>query len=257
MNDFVDMDMKKMFSIRAGRGFTLMETLLAIALVGVLLSIFLTVFVPARGLVRQALTRQESERITGILRSELSMLRGDERADSGAKSSSENQYLTTFDKGFHWLRKTSKPSSAIVVFSYRADLSKPARKDGTYPAVPAGKSVPGKDVQLVSIACPMDDPLHRDDIRDAVGPVFLVKMTQLELKSNGEYRMASSPGVISQASSPENYVSQAGQRDAWGGVIFCRAEFYHMSPPNPARYKGKTWKKLGRPLFSANLSFRR
>lgn len=251
------MDMKKMFSIRAGRGFTLMETLLAIALVGVLLSIFLTVFVPARGLVRQALTRQESERITGILRSELSMLRGDERADSGAKSSSENQYLTTFDKGFHWLRKTSKPSSAIVVFSYRADLSKPARKDGTYPAVPAGKSVPGKDVQLVSIACPMDDPLHRDDIRDAVGPVFLVKMTQLELKSNGEYRMAGSPGVISQASAPENYVSQAGQRDAWGGVIFCRAEFYHMSPPNPARYKGKTWKKLGRPLFSANLSFRR
>ena len=251
------MDMKKMFSIRAGRGFTLMETLLAIALVGVLLSIFLTVFVPARGLVRQALTRQESERITGILRSELSMLRGDERADSGAKSSSENQYLTTFDKGFHWLRKTSKPSSAIVVFSYRADLSKPARKDGTYPAVPASKSVPGKDVQLVSIACPMDDPLHRDDIRDAVGPVFLVKMTQLELKSNGEYRMAGSPGVISQASTPENYVSQAGQRDAWGGVIFCRAEFYHMSPPNPARYKGKTWKKLGRPLFSANLSFRR
>ena len=77
---FVDMDMKKMFSIRAGRGFTLMETLLAIALVGVLLSIFLTVFVPARGLVRQALTRQESERITGILRSELSMLRGEERA---------------------------------------------------------------------------------------------------------------------------------------------------------------------------------
>ena len=238
---FVDMDMKKMFSIRAGRGFTLMETLLAIALVGVLLSIFLTVFVPARGLVRQALTRQESERITGILRSELSMLRGDERADSGAKSSSENQYLTTFDKGFHWLRKTSKPSSAIVVFSYRADLSKPARKD----------------VQLVSRACPMDDPVHRDDIRDAVGPVFLVKMTQLELKGNGEYRMAGSPGVISQASTPENYVSQAGQRDAWGGVIFCRAEFYHMSPPNPARSKGKTWKKLGRPLFSANLSFRR
>ena len=143
------------------------------------------------------------------------------------------------------------------MFSYRADLSKPARKDGTYPAVPAGKSVPGKDVQLVSIACPMDDPLHRDDIRDAVGPVFLVKMTQLELKGNGEYRMAGSPGVISQASAPENYVSQAGQRDAWGGVIFCRAEFYHMSPPNPARYKGKTWKKLGRPLFSANLSFRR
>ncbi len=249
--------MKKVFSIRAGRGFTLMETLLAIALVGVLLSIFLTVFVPARGLVRQALTRQESERITGILRSELNILRADELAGSGANSSTDDKYLTTFDKGFYWLKKTSKPSNAIVVFSYRADLSKPVRKDGTYPPVPASKSVPGKDMQLVSIACPMDDPVHRDDIRDAVGPVFLVKMTQLELKGNGEYRMANSPGTISKASTPENYVSQAGQRDAWGGVIFCRAEFYHMSPPNPARYKGKTWKKLGRPLFSANLSFRR
>lgn len=43
--------MKKVLSFRRFRGFTLMETLLAIALVGVLLSIFLTVFVPARGLV--------------------------------------------------------------------------------------------------------------------------------------------------------------------------------------------------------------
>jgi prepilin-type N-terminal cleavage/methylation domain-containing protein len=248
--------MKKMLFSRL-RGFTLMETLLAIALVGVLLSIFLTVFVPARGLVRQALTRQESERITGILRAELNMLRADEMADSGSDSSSDNQYLSTFDKGFHWLRKTSKPSSAIVVFSYRADLSKPARKDGSYPAVPAGKSVPGKDMQLVSIACPMDDPVHRDDIRDAVGPVFLVKMTQLELKADGEYKPVGSPGVVSKASAPEQYVSQAGQRDAWGGALFCRADFYHMSPPNPARYKGKNWKKLGRPLFSANLSFRR
>ncbi|MBO5684045.1 MAG: type II secretion system protein [Akkermansia sp.] len=249
--------MKKILSSHRFRGFTLMETLLAIALVGVLLSIFLTVFVPARGLVRQALTRQESERITGILRAEMSFLRADEIAGSNATSSSENQYLSTFDKGFHWLRKTAKPSSAIVVFSYRADLSKPARKDGTYPAVPAGKSVPGKDVQLVSIACPMDDPVHRDDIRDAVGPVFLVKMTQLELKSDGEYKLVNSPGVVSQSSNPEKYVSRAGDRDPWGGVLFCRADFYHMSPPNPARYKGKSWKKLGRPLFSANLSIRR
>lgn len=234
-----------------------METLLAIALVGVLLSIFLTVFVPARGLVRQALTRQESERITGILRAEMSTLRPDEIADSGAKNSSANKYLSTFDKGFHWLKRSSRPSSSIVIFSYRADLSKPARKDGSYPAVPASKSVPGKDMQLVSIACPMDDPIHRDDIRDAVGPVFLVKMTQLNLKGEGEYKMAASPGTISGASNPESYVSQAGDRDAWGGAIFFRAEFYHMSPPNPARYKGKTWNKLGRPLFSANLSFRR
>ena len=233
-----------------------METLLAIALVGVLLSIFLTVFVPARGLVRQALTRQESERITGILRAELSILRADERADASDKSSGPNSYLSTFDKGFHWLKKTAQPSTAIVVFSYRADLSKNPRKDGSYPAIPVGKSVPGKNVQLVSIACPIDDPVHKNDIRDAVGPVFLVKMTQL-VESKGTFRMASAPGTVSRAGSPEKYVSAPGAVDAWGGALFCRAEFYHMSPPNPARYKGKSWKKLGRPLFAANMSFHR
>lgn len=234
-----------------------METLLAIALVGVMLSIFLTVFVPARGLVRQALTRQESERITGILRAELNTLRADEYAGKGASDSSENQYKSTFDKGFYWLRKTAQPSKAIVIFSYRADLSKPARADGSFPAVETGKSVPGKDMQLVTIACPMDDPIHRDEIRDAVGPVFLVKMTQLQLKGEGEYRPVANPGVILDANSPEKFVSAPGQAEAWGGVLFCRADFYHMSPPNPARYKGKKWSKLGRPLFSANLSFHR
>ncbi len=249
--------MKRESFLRRFRGFTLMETLLAIALVGVMLSIFLTVFVPARGLVRQALTRQESERIIGILRAEINTLRADEYAGQGATQSNENQYKSTFDKGFYWVRKTAQPSKAIVVFSYRADLSKPARADGTYPAVAAGRSIPGQDMQLVTIACPMDDPIHRDDIRDAVGPVFLVKLTQLQMKGEGVYRPVNSPGVISGASSPEKYMSEPGKADAWGGAIFCRADFYHMSPPNPARYKGKKWGKLGRPLFSANLSFHR
>lgn len=238
------------------RGFTLMESLLAIGLVGVLLSIFLTVFVPARGMVRQALTRQEAERITGILRSEMSRLRADEEAPEGAQKSTANQFLSTFDKGFEWVKKCKNPSTAIVVFSYRADMSKPPRKDGSYPAVPASKSVPGKDTQLVSIACPMNDPLHKDSIRDAVGPVFLVKMTQL-VRNGHEYRLVNAPGVISGASSPSEYASSPDDEMPWGGYIICRADFYHMTPPNPARYKGKSWKRVGRPLFSANVSFHR
>lgn len=248
--------MKKISAFSRLLGFTLMETLLAVALVGVMLSIFLTVFVPARGLVRQALTRQESERITGILRAEINTLRGDEMAKD-AKVSTPDKYLTTFDKGFYWLKKSARPSSSIVIFSYRADLSKSPRADGSFPPVPVGKSVPGKNMQLVSIACPMDDPLHRNDIRDAVGPVFLVKMTQLKHQKDGVYLKLKNPGVIHEANKPEEFVSEPGKADAWGGVIFCRADFYHMNPPNPARYKGKKWEKLGRPLFSANFSFRR
>lgn len=248
--------MKKVSFFHRG-GFTLMETLLAIALVGTLLSIFLTVFVPARGMVQQALTRQDAERITGILRAEMSILRPDEEARAGATSSSENSYLSAFDKGFFWLRSCSKPASAIVIFSYRADMSKNPRADGSFPSIPAAKSVPGRNSQLVSIACPMNDKIHKDDIPNAVGPVFLVSMTQLEQKKAGEFKPVSSPGVISSASAPDNFCSSPGDREAWGGAVFYRADFYLMSPPNPARYKGKTWKQLGRPLFSANLSFHR
>lgn len=243
--------MKKTFS--ALRGFTLMETLLAVALVGVMLSIFLTVFVPARGLVRRALTRQEAERITSVLRAEINTLRPDE---IGNKSSS-NKYRTPFEKGFYWLKKTARPGTSIVIFSYRADLSKAPRPDGTYPAVPANKAVPGKNMQLVTLACPLDDPIHRNDIRDAVGPVFLVKMSQLTKKENGRYETVLTPGHVKEAAGPAEYVSAPGDAEAWGGVLFCRADFYLMSSPNPDRYKGKKWEKLGSPIFSANLSFRR
>lgn len=249
--------MKETSRFRLFRGFTLMETLLAIALVGTLLSIFLTVFVPARGMVQQALTRQEAERITGILRAEMSFLRADEQAPSSATSSSPNSYLSPFDKAFYWLQASSKPTSSVVIFSYRADMSKNPQADGSYPSVPAAKSVPGKNTQMMTLACPMDDRLHKDDIANAVGPVFIVRMTQLEPGKAGEYKLVKNPGVITNASSPDRYVSSPNADEAWGGVVFYRADFFLMSPPNPARYKGKTWKQLGRPLFSANLSFHR
>lgn len=249
--------MKETFRLPRFRGFTLMETLLAIALVGTLLSIFLTVFVPARGMVQQALTRQEAERITGILRAEMSFLRGDEQAPTSATSSTANSFLSPFDKAFYWLKASTKPSSSIVIFSYRADTSKNALADGTYPSVPAAKSVPGKNSQMMTLACPMDDKLHKDDIANAVGPVFIVRMTELEPGKAGEYKMAKNPGVVANAATPERYVSSPSSDEAWGGVVFYRADFFLMTPPNPARYKGKTWKQLGRPLFSANLSFHR
>lgn len=246
----------KQTAVKSPSGFTLMETLLAIALVGVLLSVFLTVFVPARGMVRQALTRQESERITGVLRAEMSTIRPDEQLN-GNGAATPDKFRTPFDKGFYWLLRSKQPSTAIVVFTYRADTGKSPRADGTYPAIPASKSVPGKNTQLISMACPMNDGLHKDDIKDAVGPVFLVRMTQLVEKGGGEYRPVGNPGSIDGASTPEKYVSAPDSKDAWGGAVFYRADFFLMSPPNPARYKGKSWKSLGRPLFSANLSFHR
>lgn len=248
--------MKNKITRRCG-GFTLMETLLAVALVGVLVSIFLTVFVPARGLVQEALTKQEAERITGILRAEMGTIRPNERAGARDKVSSDGKYLTPFDKGFYWIMKSKRPSTSIVIFSYRADTSKSPRADGTYPPVKASKAVPGQNSQLVAIACPMNDSLHKNDIKDAVGPVFVVKMSQLVNQHNGEFKLSPNPGVIAEASKPEDYFSTSDDGKQYGGAVFYRADFYKMSPPNPARYGDRNWKRMGRPLFSANMSFHR
>lgn len=236
-------------------GFTLMETLLAVALVGLLVSIFLTVFVPARGIVQQALTKQEAERITGILRAEMDTIRPNEQPKASAKSSTPNEYLTTFDKGFYWIRQCKQPKTAIVIFSYVADTTKKPLADGTFP--PATGKAQGKATQLMTVVCPMNDRLHAKHIKSAVGPVFVVKMTQLVLNKQGGYSPVKTPGTIQGANKPEDYVSEENADHQFGGVIFYRADFYLMAPPNPDRYARRTWARMGRPIFSANLSFHR
>lgn len=221
-----------------------METLLAVALVGMLLSVFITVFVPVRGMIQQALTKQDADRLVSTLRAEINTLHENER-----------MYNSPFEKGFNWIQASRNPSTSIVIFSYRADTTKGRRADGSYPPIAANKSKPGQDNLLTTIVCPMNNALHRNDIQHAVGPVYLVKLTQL-LPDEERYRLSNTPGSISGASSPETYYSK-DENNPWGTTIFCRAEFYLMNPPNPARFKGRTWSRVGRPIFAANLSFRR
>lgn len=232
------------------RGFTLMETLLAMALVATLVSIFLVVFVPARGMVQKSLAQQDADRLVGVLKAEMKTIRNDERSTTKA---SADKYTNGFDKGFYWLKKTNSPDSAIVIFSYREDLTKEPQKDGTRPSIPASKSVPGETSNLVTIACPIDDKIHRKHIRDAVGPVFVVSMTHLEFR-NGEYKAANKPGTIS-AGSPEEYLQNCVNHEAGGASITYRADFYMLTSPNPNIVKNKKWSRLGRPIFSSVMSF--
>ncbi|MBR5213817.1 MAG: type II secretion system protein [Akkermansia sp.] len=232
-------------------GFTLMETLLAMALVATLVSIFLVVFVPARGMVQKSLAQQDADRLVGVLKAEIKTVRADERTSG---KGSADKYSNGFDKGFYWLLKTRSPESAIVIFSYREDLTKAPGPDGTRPAIPARESVPGETSNLVTIACPIDDKVHRKHIRDAVGPVFLVSMTQLEFKG-GEWKPNTNPGVITGGGSPEDYIRNCANRVLGGPCIFYRADFYLLNTPNPNVVKNKKWNKLGRPIFSSVMSF--
>ncbi len=236
-------------------GFTLMETLLAIGVIGILISIFMTLFLPARGMVRSSLAREESERIISVLRSEMTTLRDNEHASGN--QSSKTQFISGFDKAFSWVEKSKKPSTTIVIFSYRADTSKARRVDGSYPAVPASRNVPSSEVSMVTMACPMNSKLHRNSIRQAVGSVFFVRFTQLYRDSDKGFRLATQGGKIRESKTPDKYVSGPDDKNGYGAVLYLRTDFFMMTPPDPQRYLRRTWSQMESPLFSTNMSIRR
>ncbi len=239
------------------RGFTIMETILAIGLIAMLLGIFLTLFLPAKDMIRAAIAREESDRVISVLRSEMTTLRQNEQAPASSSKSTDTKYVSGFDKAFNWFKRSARPSTSIVIFTYRADLSKSPRADGSYPAVKIGKDLPAGSTALISMACPITDAIHKDDFMHAVGPVFLVRMTQLVEGTNGTFTLAKKSGIIKEAGSPETFVSSEKDKDAWGATLFFQADFYIMSPPSPARYRKMVWEKMAQPTFTTNMSIRR
>ncbi len=109
------------------KGFTLTEVVLAIGVVAVLIVVFMAMFIPARRTVQSALTIREADRIVHALTAELGELRNSERAASNARKSSSSKYVSAFDKAFYWMQFTSRPATTILVYNYRADLTKGAR----------------------------------------------------------------------------------------------------------------------------------
>ena len=101
------------------RGFTLLETVIAIGVLAVLLTGFMVVFTPAADGIRKSINVQQADRLVSVLESELV---------SGRSTMAGN---TPFDTALNRIKESSEPDNAIFVYQYRADLSTP-RSDGTY-----------------------------------------------------------------------------------------------------------------------------
>ncbi len=148
------------------KGFTLTEVVLAIGVVAVLIVVFMAMFIPARRTVQSALTIREADRIVHALTAELGELRNSERAASNARKSSSSKYVSAFDKAFYWMQFTSRPATTILVYNYRADLTKGARKDGTpQPWLEDGGSIPGKNTAVVTGVCLANNKERWDDFK--------------------------------------------------------------------------------------------
>ena len=228
------------------RGFTLLETVIAIGVLAVLLSGFMLVFTPAAEGIRKSINVQQADRLTTTLEQQLTTVPANETTT----------YPTGFDKAFAWIKESSSASNALIVYQYRGDFSAP-RTDGTpTPVATIGNKLPGKDFVVVSMVRRKGDSNLAADLAALEGPVYVVKCTQL-VYNNGEMKL----GTAGEIKDPKNG-TPAANADAYPeAVISFSADFYQMPSTSPGYLTGDAFNKkfatLKTPVFSRNLGVRR
>ncbi len=230
------------------RGFTLLETVIAIGVLAVLLTGFMVVFAPAAEGIRKSISVQQADRLASTLEQELVTLRDAENT----------QFKTGFGKAFAWIKESDSANNAILVYQYRGEVGGSLRADGTpNPVANLKGKLPGKDYVVVPMARRVSDTTgFNQDIQAVEGSIYLVKCTQL-IFDNGELKLGS-PGNIkdpigtSPATDAESYPE---------AVIAFAADFYQMPARTQAYFTGSSFTTkfadLKNPVFSRNLAVRR
>ncbi len=227
------------------KGFTLLETVIAIGVLAVLLTGFLAVFAPAAAGIRKAINVQEADRLTTALERELVTVRSGE----------QNDYATGFDKAYDWIEGSASSGDAIFVYQYRGNPSS-SRSDGTAAPVERADGLPGKDYVVQAMARRISDREFAKDLAALEGGVYLVKCTQLIFK--GGQLEPGNPGSIVDPNGGSGGSSADSYPEA---VIAFAAEFHSMPTRSPAFFTGQAFRgrfnDFKNPVFTRNLAVRR
>ncbi|MGB0993657.1 MAG: prepilin-type N-terminal cleavage/methylation domain-containing protein [Akkermansiaceae bacterium] len=247
------------------KGFTLIETVIAMGIIAIMITAFMAAFGPAVQGIRKSLSVKEANRLASTLEIELSTLRpGDQATD----------YTTKFAKAFEWIEESggTTKDNLILIYQYRGDPAS-VRADGTLePQTDRDKQVPGVDYVLQSVCRRVGDTETEDELQPGVveGRVFLVRMTQLVYNS-GELQVAGAggaPGGMGEIIDPtEPRSSVTNHEDYPEAVIAFQAQFYTMkSSLFPYILNGFQLDDdngdghpddAGKPVFSRNMAIRR
>jgi prepilin-type N-terminal cleavage/methylation domain-containing protein len=235
--------------IRMRRGFTLMETVIAIGVLALLLTAFLAVFGPATTGLRKAISVQEADRLAAALERELVTLRPGTSSD----------YKTGFDKAYQWIDESSSDAStSIFLYQYRGKPDE-IRSDGSMEPYTAGGGVAGKDFIVQPSVRMRDDPLFLEDMDALDGRIFTAKLTQLEF-NNGQLTKREEGGINPDPNGTNESLGGTGSDAYVEAVIAFAAEFFIVpnSDPNYVKPGGKfNPENLGKPVFTRNLAVRR
>lgn len=234
----------KPFRISRQRGFTLLETVIAIGVLAVLLTGFMIVFTPAAEGIRKAINVQQADRMASTLEQELITLR-------------TKDYPTGFDKSFEYIKNSNTAKDALFVYQYRGGVSSLRADDSTPTPQPLLKEkLPGKDYVVVPMMRRKSDPKFAEDLTAVEGAVYLVKCTQLIFSgnqlTNGTAGTIKDPKLGAAAASADVYPE---------AVIAFAAEFY-LTPAKTKEYFlsnafSTRFPILKNPVFTRNLAVRR
>ncbi len=248
------------------RGFTLLETVIAIGVLAVLLTGFMVVFTPAAEGIRKSINVQQADRMASAVEQELVSLR---------KGEATTNIVTGFDKSFEWIKGSDSANTALMVYQYRGQIGGTPRSDGTPDPVGDIKSkLPGKDYTVIPMVRRKNDSKFSQDLEAIEGPVYLVKCTQLVFgalpsPATGNGLIAGTLGQIKNPKpkpSPDTvppYVAGpfTNAADYPEAVIAFSADFYQMPAKTTAYFGGGAFTtkftNLRNPVFSRNLAVRR
>jgi len=245
----------KTFSHKSARGFTLMESVIAIGVVAVLLTTFLAVFGPASQSIRRALSAQDANRLQTTLERELQILR----------EGTDSDFQSAFAKAFDWIENSGEADTAVLLYNYRGD-PKDIRPDQSLEAYDRDGGQSGREFILQSAVRrrgDSDSDLEKD-LKQVQGQIFYVRMTQLVFDPQDG---ALIPGEHGQISSMHDEGEVANDMDDYpGGMIAFAANFYALKSNNINYIENLDLKDdngdghpdvFGKPLFSRNLGVRR
>lgn len=242
-----------------GAGFTLMETVIAIGIVALLLTGFLTVFGPASSAIQRSLQGAEAQRLADAVETELNILRED---DIGT-------YDSAFDKAFDLvldsptLTDAGDKNGGLFAYSYRAEL--PFSVEGSSGALRPYTGTDGiadQDFSVVAVARGIggkndDAELIRRELASLIGRVYFVRLIPLEIKENdGVFvNREEDPGTGAKlrgetSTNPEDYE---------GAGLPIAIEFYE-TPTTEPNFLTNNWSGPtieSRPLYSTNIIVRR
>jgi prepilin-type N-terminal cleavage/methylation domain-containing protein len=227
------------------RGFSLIETVIAIGVLAVLLTGFMIVFAPAAAGIRKSINVQEADRLATTLEQELVTFRTGDPGGNG------------FGKAFTWIKDSNNANTALLIYQYRGSLSQ-LRPDGTPEPVReiSGKQ-PGKDYTVQTMVRRKDDSKFlSEDLPAIEGSVYVVKCTQLVF-NGGELKT----GTAGQISDPKKAGAAVANPDDYPEAVIAFAAEFHALQAKSAGYFGAPFTKFftnaKNPVFSRNLAVRR